>query len=72
MSLKGKWLTEAGFTDGMLLKIRIMPGSPRRTPASCGTVWKDSALNPLTRTPPPTGSTITPVACGSPSNHSHP
>ncbi|WJV51933.1 SymE family type I addiction module toxin [Prodigiosinella aquatilis] len=26
ISLKGKWLTEAGFTDGMPLKIRIMPG----------------------------------------------
>ncbi|WJY17217.1 SymE family type I addiction module toxin [Pectobacteriaceae bacterium CE90] len=26
INLKGKWLTEAGFTDGMPLKIRVMPG----------------------------------------------
>lgn len=25
ISLKGKWLTEAGFSEGMPLKIRVMP-----------------------------------------------
>ncbi|WP_420235685.1 SymE family type I addiction module toxin [Yersinia massiliensis] len=51
ISLRGKWLTEVGFTEGMLLKIRIMPGCmvlTAQTPASCGAVWKDSALNRLT------------------------
>ncbi|WP_416354402.1 SymE family type I addiction module toxin [Prodigiosinella confusarubida] len=39
ISLKGKWLTEAGFTDGMPLKIRIMPGCMVITAQNTRELW---------------------------------
>ncbi|EPE4035660.1 MULTISPECIES: SymE family type I addiction module toxin [Enterobacter] len=42
-SLYGKWLSNAGFIDCMLVKIRMMKDCiviPPRAPASCGVVPK--------------------------------
>ncbi|WKV50854.1 SymE family type I addiction module toxin [Dickeya fangzhongdai] len=76
VSLQGAWLTEAGFTDGMPLKIRVMPGCMVITAQNTRELWhclEGLSIDPLTRTPPPTGSGITPAALSSPSNqHPHP
>lgn len=39
INLKGKWLTEAGFTEGMPLKIRIMPGCMVITAQNTRELW---------------------------------
>ncbi len=38
-SRQGMWLTEAGFTDGMPLKIRIMPGCMVITAQNTRELW---------------------------------
>ncbi|WP_152482111.1 SymE family type I addiction module toxin [Dickeya sp. DW 0440] len=39
VSLQGAWLTEAGFTDGMPLKIRVMPGCMVITAQNTRELW---------------------------------
>ncbi|MEI7256983.1 SymE family type I addiction module toxin [Dickeya dadantii] len=39
VSLQGAWLTEAGFTDGMPLEIRIMPGCMVITAQNTRELW---------------------------------
>ncbi|WP_036024538.1 SymE family type I addiction module toxin [Leminorella grimontii] len=39
MRLGGAWLTEAGFTEGMPLKIRVMPGCIVITAQNANELW---------------------------------